>query len=764
MRTGSAGVRLGRRRPRVLVLNHAAAPLDVAGGTRHVEMFFRLDDWDVTIIAANRNLMDGEIRQSDDARFHTVWVPGYRSNGLMRVISWVAYMVGAVIRGLRSPRPDVVYASSPHLLTGLAGYVITRARRCAFVFEIRDIWPQLLIDMGTLTERSVVFRLLRKVETFLYRHADHIVTMAEGAGAHLEASGVSRQRYTFIPNNADPSFFDAPDDRDVVRRRLGLPPDALVAIYAGAHGPTNGLNLLLDAANEIRDTEPHVRILLVGSGVDKEPLQARAASQRLDTVVFADPVPKNQMPALLGACDIGVHCFADVPLFRYGVSPNKLYDYMAAGLPVLTNTPGEVAGIVRTAGCGEATEPAEIADGLRRLASLSIEERKSHGRRGRAWIRENRSRDAMARRLGAVLDSTAHLASGGSAGLKVCFFARVESPGVLERVRYYANDIDALRKLGFDVEIVTGPSVIVTRADLYFGWWWTWAFLPIAAAKLRRRPVVVTGVFNYRFSERSAGEFGLRPVHQRFLMRAALRFADANIFVSRHEEELIVGNHLRVRRPRTIPCVVDTERYRPDLTIERDPRLVLTVAGMHGGNPNRKCMPNLIDAVPLVLDKLPDARFVIVGVKADGFPELQVRAERLGVAEAVSFPGPIPEQHKIELLRRCGAYVSPSIFEGFGMAILEAMSCGAPVISSPVGAVPEVVGEAGLLVPGRDHAAIASAIVSVLTDSRLAARLGSVGRDRAVEEFDSSRRQRELGRLLRQLVDVNRKRYVVDSA
>jgi glycosyltransferase involved in cell wall biosynthesis len=379
----------------VLVLNHFAAPLDAPGGTRHVELFSRLPGWDATIIAASRNLLSGERSRSADAILSPVWVNAGTGSAL-RVLSWVTFSVTALARAYALPRPDVVYASSPHLLAGLSGWVLARSRRAHFVFEVRDLWPQVLVDMGFTKEGSLLHRGMRFLESFLYANAEMIVVLTPGVEHQLADRGFGG-KVRLIPNCADPEDFESDAAKDELRRRYGL--EGFVIIYAGAHGAANGLDLLLDAAGEIASDLPQVTFLLVGDGPMKQHLVARAAAERLSNVSFLAPVPKREIPALLGAADAGLHVLADVSLFRYGVSPNKIFDYMAAGLPVLTNTPGEMTELIERAGSGVAVAPSEIARGVRLLVAADLEQRAQWGDAGRAFMLEGASRKAMATRL-----------------------------------------------------------------------------------------------------------------------------------------------------------------------------------------------------------------------------------------------------------------------------------------------------------------------------------------------------------------------------
>lgn len=385
-------------RCRVLVLNHFAAPRGEAGGTRHVELFSRLAGWEYLIIASNLNPQTGR-RVGDSKGFVTVPVMGYSSNGISRILNWVSYATAATVRGLRVGKVDVVYGSSPHLLAALAAWGLSVVKRAPFVLEVRDLWPKVLVEMNHLTENSTTYRVLTLLEEFLYARATTIVVMAQGSRTELAARGVADDKIIYIPNGADPEDFTPSAARDELRRRYNF--TRTTAIYAGAHGPANGLDLLLDGAAKV----PDVDVLLIGGGVLKDQLISDATARGLDNVRFLDPVPKSEIPDLLAAADIGLHVLADVELFRSAVSPNKVFDYMAAGRPTLTNCPGLVSDLVTVAGAGVARAPGDLASGLRELADTDETLRTCMGERGKAWIQDNQSRTAMAARLEAVLDS-----------------------------------------------------------------------------------------------------------------------------------------------------------------------------------------------------------------------------------------------------------------------------------------------------------------------------------------------------------------------
>ena len=385
---------------RVLVFNHFAVPLGEAGGTRHTELFGALSGWEHLIVAARTNPSTRKV-QEDQPGFRFVPVTPYSSNGLARVGNWTSYAAAATASSLvrRRYRPDIVYASSPHLLAGVAGAVVAQAFRTPFVLEVRDMWPKVLVDMGQLSETSRVYKVLVGLESWLYRRADRIVVLANGVSRSLTEAGVPVEKIVLIPNAADPEYFDTEISHDTARQAYGF--SKLTFVYTGAHGPANGLDLLLDAAAM---SPQDIEIVLVGDGVSRPALIERAKGLGLRNVRFLDPVPKSEMPRLLRAADVGIHCLADVPLFHYGVSPNKVFDYMAAGKPVITNTPGDVATLVESADGGIAVPPSGLADGIKRMARASSQERSRWGANGRKYIGENQSRQVMARRLSDLLD------------------------------------------------------------------------------------------------------------------------------------------------------------------------------------------------------------------------------------------------------------------------------------------------------------------------------------------------------------------------
>lgn len=327
---------------------------------------------------------------------------------------------------------------------------------------------------------------------------------------------------------------------------------------------------------------------------------------------------------------------------------------------------------------------------------------------------------------------------------RICFYAPVQSPDILERVLFYRQDIDALRQLGHTVSVATRWHQIRTDVDLIYVWWWTWAFVPFLVRGWRSIPIVITGVFDYQWPERG-NDYVHRPRWQQWLMRLGLRRAAANIFLTEFEHQQVT-QALPVAHAHIVPLAVDVQQYAPS-SVPRVPALVLSIGWLHEDNARRKGMYVLLRAFARVHSVRPDARLVVVGASGSAMPALESLRDELGVGDAVEFVGAVSEAQKLAWLQRCAVYAQPTLFEGFGLAIAEALSCGAPVVTCDGGAVREVVGDAGLLV-ARTPAAVADGILAVMQDADLAERLATRSRARALERFAFDRKVALLGHVL----------------
>lgn len=371
-------------------------PRSEFGITRHVDIFDRVRGWDFTIVAGHLNHYSQRVIDTPDDRFVLVRVPRYSGAGFWRIAAWVVYSSKAVLHGLRH-RPDVVVASSPQMLTPVAGAVVASLWRRPLVVEVRDLWPETLVAAGALRRGSRLHRALVALERWNYRRADHLVAVTSGWEDHFASLGVPADRVTVVSNGTEPV---APPvaSREELRSRHGI--TGTTAVYAGAHGPANDLDAVLDAAREL----PDLRVLLIGAGSEKERLRTRAREESLDNVEFRDPIPKTDLNELLVACDIGVHAIGPLAVLQLGMSPNKLFDYLAAGLPVVSNAGAGLARVLGDTECALVGGPDSLSASLQQLLHEGAERRAARGRVGTEVVATRFSRESAGAAMKEVLE------------------------------------------------------------------------------------------------------------------------------------------------------------------------------------------------------------------------------------------------------------------------------------------------------------------------------------------------------------------------
>lgn len=387
----------------VLVVNQYALPRGASGITRHGDLGAELVSRGhrVTIIASRFNYLTRETNRRDrsvEAGVEFRWVDAgsYTTNDTRRVRSMVSFSARAMIAGLKlRPMPDVVVGSSPHLLAGLVARILATVYRVPFIFEIRDLWPSVLVELGALSPRSRVYWMLERLEKYLYREASRIIVVPPGAGKRVKEMGESDDKCIHIPNAtlmASQESLPLPQSLDSI---LYAERERDIVIYSGAHGVSNDLGTVLKAMAYLRQTDPvayqRVAILFIGNGAERARLQALSALQGHTHVHFFPPIPKAILPAALERAAFFLVSFAHAGVYRYGVSPNKLFDYMAIGRPVLlasqaADNPVQrfEAGYTYTPG-----DHVSLAERIVKVLSLTPHERATMGERGRRAVRDH---------------------------------------------------------------------------------------------------------------------------------------------------------------------------------------------------------------------------------------------------------------------------------------------------------------------------------------------------------------------------------------
>lgn len=325
-----------------------------------------------------------------------------------RMASYASFMASAMAIGpVRVRRPDVLVATSPQLLCGVAGYALAKMLRVPFVFEVRDLWPESILAVDAMGGDSMVVRQLKRVADHLYRHAEQVVTVGEGYRRRIhELYGLPLERMQVLHNGIDTNLFIPAARNNAVRREYGWG-DRFVVLYLGTHGMAHALGKVLDVAERLR-AAPDLLFAFVGEGAEKEQLKRKAAELRLENVQFIDQQPKNRVPEFYAACDLGLVTLRDTPLFQE-VLPSKIFEYLGMERPVLISVAGEAQRLVEAAGGGEFVPPEDVeamANAIVRLRS-DPHRLEAMGKSGREYVLANFDRRVLAQRYAQLLSDVA---------------------------------------------------------------------------------------------------------------------------------------------------------------------------------------------------------------------------------------------------------------------------------------------------------------------------------------------------------------------
>jgi len=402
---------------RIWLINHYALTPEYSGGTRHYDIAQALirRGHDVTIIASSFHYATFKqmksypaqsaylLEEIDGIQFVWIKTKPYTGNGLARVLNMLEFT--QKLRGLRfvtAHKPDVIVGSSVHLFAVYGAYRLAKYFHTPFVMEVRDIWPQTLMDMGVSKFHPFVI-VLGWLEPFLYRRADRIITLLPLAQDHIEQFGIEREIIDWISNGVNLQTFEqaSPSQR--------LNPSKFNLLYTGTMGKANNLEALIEAAKILQPLE-EVAITLVGSGPLQNALKLQA--EGVTNIMFLPPIPKAEIPALLQEADVLFVGLKDLPLYRFGMSMNKVFDYMAAAKPIIFAS-NVSENPVQKADAGLIVPPDDaiaIANALKTLYNSTTQVRKQTGVRGFQYVKAHFGMDV----IGAKFESTLKKAKNGN--------------------------------------------------------------------------------------------------------------------------------------------------------------------------------------------------------------------------------------------------------------------------------------------------------------------------------------------------------------
>jgi len=406
---------------RILILNQYALPAGAAGITRHGDIGAELvrRGHDVTVIASDFDYFTRQRTNRrggasatlhDGVRFLWLRTGSYVGNDRRRTLSMVRYTTAATWAGLRQrPGPNIIIGSSPQPLVALAADALARLRRVPWVFEARDIWPSALVDLRAIPRNGRAHRVLERVERYSYRHARAVVSVPPRGCQRLEELGIDANKCMHIPNGATTLLSDPGPLPDTVGRLLRDGRRRFVLVYAGAIGVPHGFDVVVEAVRRLRETQKdlyeQLLLLIVGGGVAASSIQRAAAEHHLDHLHIHPAIPKQAVRSLLLRADACLMQAAASDHFKYGFSPNKLFDYFGAARPVLISSAHPTlvddakAGIRFTPG-----DPTALAQAIADIINTPLAQRRAMGERGRKLVETEYSIQTITDRYEALLE------------------------------------------------------------------------------------------------------------------------------------------------------------------------------------------------------------------------------------------------------------------------------------------------------------------------------------------------------------------------
>jgi glycosyltransferase involved in cell wall biosynthesis len=387
------------KQPNIWWINQFALPTSQPGGGRHVQLARALakQGCTTTIVASSTNYMTGlEVEPEEMRALDFVPIPigwrGPRGIGkLLRMRSFGKKVSSGNWIGNRQ-KPDVIIGSSPSLQAANAAATLAQQFNVPFIVEVRDIWPLSLVEVAGVSPKHPIVRHLYKLEERVIRRAARVISLLPQAGNYFSKYGTKADTIDWIPNGVDMEMFPEVESTST---------EGTTVLYVGSLGPPNGMLTILDAAKMLQATHPSIQFRIIGDGSAKEKLKLYARSKNMTTVSFEPAISREKVPAELANADILVANVPSHDLYKYGISLNKLYEYLASGKPIALAT-SAADDPVTVAGVGPVV-PADDAGALAKriavLATMTHEEREELGIKGRRFVQENNMFDLLAERV-----------------------------------------------------------------------------------------------------------------------------------------------------------------------------------------------------------------------------------------------------------------------------------------------------------------------------------------------------------------------------
>ena len=395
----------------IWLINQYSYPPGKSNWRRHFDLFknFPKENYNIDVICGSfvhdrkeEILSKGEkyrLINSEGIKYHILSGISYKSK-IVRMLSMIQFFFKVLFFSKKlKDKPDIIYASSPHPFNGLAGMYLARRYKCPFVLEIRDLWPETWVAMGATTKKSILYKVFAYIEKVLYKNADKIITLTANKDYYISV-GVDEKKVEIVSNGVDLEKYDSLLKEESPVKLLE---NKFNVLYTGAHGTANCLDNILEVAKLIKNDD--IVFNFIGEGEKKEELIKKSEEYNLKNVRFYPPINKNLIPNTLKNGDVMIVVAKNTPLYKYGISFNKIFEYFASSKPIIFS--GNVANdMIKEANAGisvEAENIEKIKEAVLSLYSVSKSEREVLGKNGRKYVEENYDTKILSKKIEKII-------------------------------------------------------------------------------------------------------------------------------------------------------------------------------------------------------------------------------------------------------------------------------------------------------------------------------------------------------------------------
>lgn len=406
----------------IWMFNHYAHPPNIAGGTRHYDFAKELikQGYNVTIFASSflhrayydviKDNKNYKIENFEGVKFVWLKTPSYFKNDFNRIKNMLMFAWRSYYLSGEFDNPDTIIGSTPDLFTALSAKLLSNKFKADFLLEVRDLWPQTFVDTGKFRKYNLVIQGLYLLEKFLYKSADSIITLLPGSEEYITKKGINKDKIINIPNGVDVDrFIKLKNEKSQSKlvSKIIKETNSFRLLYAGAHGPAQDLGNILRAAKIIQDNGyEDISFILIGDGPSKQNLKKLSKKLELENVNFYESIPKYEIPHLMDKIDVNIFNLKKADVFKYGVSANKIFDYLCSAKPMIFSCDTKEP-IVNKSHSGIVVppeNPKELSNAIKKLYNMEKSNRKELGFNGLEYVKKYHDIDYLVNKLISIIE------------------------------------------------------------------------------------------------------------------------------------------------------------------------------------------------------------------------------------------------------------------------------------------------------------------------------------------------------------------------